>query len=136
MPIYPRLAAARSSAGLTQQQLAERLGVDQAVIAKWEAGSRQPRVLVAVRLSEVLGTTANAIWPSDCDRQPDHDRRSKVKDHVVTYIRPGKPDLPLGSCVLHEPSCRYLKPTPSRPYTGSRKATPAELASQPRCRVC
>jgi hypothetical protein len=59
-----------------------------------------------------------------------------MKDHVITYIRPGKPDLPLGNCRLHEATCRYLQPTAARPYTGSRKATRAELASQPRCKVC
>jgi hypothetical protein len=58
-----------------------------------------------------------------------------MKDHVVTYIRGGK-DLPLGDCRLHESTCRYLQPTVSRPHTGSRKATHAELTTQPRCNVC
>jgi putative transcriptional regulator len=61
----PRLREARTAAGLTQQQLADRLGVDQAVIARWETGVQEPRVRAAVRLSEVLGTTANALWPPD-----------------------------------------------------------------------
>ncbi len=65
----PRLREARDTAGLTQIQLGERLGVDQAVIAKWESGSREPRVRAAVRLAEVLGTTANAIWPPDPDKR-------------------------------------------------------------------
>jgi hypothetical protein len=58
-----------------------------------------------------------------------------MKDHVVTYIRDGK-DLPLGDCRLHEPTCRYLRPTAARPYAGSRKATSQELATQPKCHVC
>ena len=56
---------ARLSVDLTQAELAGRLGVDQAVIARWETGVREPRVRAAVRLSEVLGTTANALWPPD-----------------------------------------------------------------------
>jgi hypothetical protein len=59
-----------------------------------------------------------------------------MKNYVVTYIRPGKPDLPVGKCVLHEPNCRYLRPTSARPYTGKRLATPQELRTQPKCRVC
>ena len=60
-----------------------------------------------------------------------------MKDHVVTYIKkPGEPDLPLGGSVLHEKDCRYLQPTKNRPHTGSRKATAAELRTQPRCKVC
>jgi hypothetical protein len=60
-----------------------------------------------------------------------------MKNRVVTYINPatGK-DLPLGKCVLHELGCRYLKPSPRRPYTGSRLATPQELLTQPKCKVC
>ncbi len=59
----PLLSEARLSAGLTQRELGERLGADQAVIARWESGVREPRVSAAVRISEVLGTTVNAIWP-------------------------------------------------------------------------
>ena len=55
--------------------------------------------------------------------------------YVVTYIRGGR-DLPLGNCRLHTANCRYLRATTAKPYTGKRVATPAELRSQPRCRVC
>jgi hypothetical protein len=60
-----------------------------------------------------------------------------MKEWVVTYIDPatGK-DLPLGECRLHEPTCRYLRPTPARPHTGRRKATTQELRTQARCKVC
>jgi len=54
-----------------------------------------------------------------------------MKNRIVTY-----PNLRVGNCVLHEPNCRYLKPTSSRPYTGSRKATAKELRTQPKCKVC
>jgi hypothetical protein len=37
---------------------------------------------------------------------------------------------------LHELTCRYLKPTPSRPYTRPKLASPAEQAVQPKCLVC
>jgi transcriptional regulator with XRE-family HTH domain len=66
----PRLREVRLSAGLTQQQLADRLGLDQAVIARWETGAQEPRVRAAVRLSEALGTTANALWPPDNESAP------------------------------------------------------------------
>jgi len=54
-----------------------------------------------------------------------------MKDHVATY-----PGLPLGECRLHEQDCRHLRPTSVRPQTGSRRATPLELATQPHCKVC
>jgi transcriptional regulator with XRE-family HTH domain len=65
MTSRPLLREARRSAGLTQQRLADRLGVDQAVIARWETGVREPRVHAAIRVSEVLGTTVNELWPPD-----------------------------------------------------------------------
>jgi transcriptional regulator with XRE-family HTH domain len=61
----PLLREARHSAGLTQQQLADRLGVDQAMVARWETGRVEPRVRVAVRLSELLERTVNELWPTE-----------------------------------------------------------------------
>src|SRR4051812_30439634 len=68
--------------------------------------------LIAVLLAGGIGFTLDDA--SD-------ERTDQVKNYVVTYQRPGKPDLPLGNCKLHAPDCRYLKPTRSRPYTGGRK---------------
>src|SRR5207245_667309 len=39
-----RLRQARQDAGLTQAQLASVLGVTQAAVSNWEAGSRQPSI--------------------------------------------------------------------------------------------
>ncbi len=65
----PLLREARQSARLTQRELADRLGVPQPAVARWEAGVREPGVRVAVRMSEELGTTANAIWPPDLNEE-------------------------------------------------------------------
>lgn len=59
-----KLREARVAAGLTQQQLADRLGVPQQHIARWESDAHEPRARIAVRASEILGTTVNALWPS------------------------------------------------------------------------
>ena len=48
------LKAARILAGLTQQQLAVKLGVDQTLISKLEVGKRKLTVEHAVRLSALL----------------------------------------------------------------------------------
>ncbi|MEJ7785579.1 MAG: helix-turn-helix transcriptional regulator [Solirubrobacteraceae bacterium] len=58
-----RLREARLAAGLTQQALADRIGARQPHVARWESGAHEPRARMAVRVSEVLGTTANALWP-------------------------------------------------------------------------
>lgn len=46
---------ARVSAGLTQRELAERLGTHQPVIARWEGGSTRPDFDSVVRAVEACG---------------------------------------------------------------------------------
>lgn len=44
----------RKKHGLTQEKLAQILGVAHNTVARWEAGDREPRGLYAKRLQEVL----------------------------------------------------------------------------------
>jgi transcriptional regulator with XRE-family HTH domain len=47
--------SARLKAGLTQQQLADRLGVTQPVVAAYESGRRQPTVQTLMRILAAAG---------------------------------------------------------------------------------
>lgn len=47
--------SARLTAGLSQRQLAEDLGVDRSLVCLWESGSRQPGKRLLVPLFERLG---------------------------------------------------------------------------------
>lgn len=49
------LVAARLRAGLTQAQLADRLGVPQSSVSRWEHGTNIPTVEALQKISEVLG---------------------------------------------------------------------------------
>lgn len=49
------LVGARLAAGLTQRQLAERMGTSQAAIARLESGTRLPSVDTLYRLAVILG---------------------------------------------------------------------------------
>ena len=49
------LIGARLAAGLTQKQLAERMGTSQAAVARLEGGSRLPSVTTLARLAVILG---------------------------------------------------------------------------------
>lgn len=58
IPLPPEeidIAAARRAKGMTQAQLAEAVGVDQAVISRWEAGKVHPN---AANLSKLKGILA------------------------------------------------------------------------------
>lgn len=49
------LIGARIAAGLTQKQLAERMGTSQAAVARLESGTRLPSVDTLYRLAVILG---------------------------------------------------------------------------------
>ena len=51
------LIRARADAGLTQEQLAERMGTKQEVIARWEGGRVMPSTRTLARLAKATGTT-------------------------------------------------------------------------------
>jgi transcriptional regulator with XRE-family HTH domain len=50
------LIRARADAGLTQEELAERMGTKQEAIARWEGGKVMPSTRTLVRLAKATGT--------------------------------------------------------------------------------
>lgn len=55
-PIVAELIAVREARGISQAVVADRIGVDQAVISNWERGKRQPKG-PALKLLEAFLTT-------------------------------------------------------------------------------
>ena len=51
------LIRARAEAGLTQEQLADRMGTKQEVVARWEGGKVMPSTRTLERLAKATGTT-------------------------------------------------------------------------------
>jgi transcriptional regulator with XRE-family HTH domain len=51
------LIRARKEAGLTQEQLASRMGTKQEVVARWEGGKVLPSTRTLTRLAKATGTT-------------------------------------------------------------------------------
>lgn len=62
MPDLPSpIRAARIAAGMTQQQLADALGVAQQSVTRWETGEREPRVSTLKRIAAALGCDLSAL---------------------------------------------------------------------------
>ena len=55
------LRSARVNANMTQQQVAEALGVTPTVVGQWEKGRQLPRVDKALQLCELYGVTVQDI---------------------------------------------------------------------------
>ena len=57
----PRIAALRRTAGLTQSQLADRLGISPSAVGMYEQGRRQPAADVLVKLAEIFEVTTDFL---------------------------------------------------------------------------
>ena len=59
------LKKARLDAGLTQLEVAERLGVAQAQYARWENGGRNPKDETIEKLADIFGTSFEILKGRD-----------------------------------------------------------------------
>lgn len=53
--------SAREKAGLTQREVAEKIGVDQSAVSFWETGKTAPRAALLKKLSELYGCTVDEL---------------------------------------------------------------------------
>ena len=61
MSVEERLQELRKAKGLSQEQLAETLGVSRQAVSKWESGQSLPEVEKLISLSTLFGTTLDYI---------------------------------------------------------------------------
>lgn len=52
----------RKSKGLSQRELANKLGVSRTTVTMWESGGQYPRLETAVRVANVLGCTIDDLF--------------------------------------------------------------------------
>lgn len=79
-----RIARLRNERGLTQQQLAQQLGVTNKAVSKWETGAGLPDVSVMAPLARELGVTVDELLAGE--RQP---RQRQEARGVMTALRTG-----------------------------------------------
>lgn len=53
--------SAREGRGLSQQELAQELGVDQSTVSLWESGKTKPRANLLPRVAKILGCTVDEL---------------------------------------------------------------------------
>lgn len=61
MKIGKFIASCRKESGMTQAQLAEKFGISDRAVSKWETGKSMPDSSVMLELSETLGITVNEL---------------------------------------------------------------------------
>ena len=57
----------RERAGMSQAQLAEKIGVDRSAVAKWESAGVFPRADKIPALATALGCTVNDLYRTDTE---------------------------------------------------------------------
>lgn len=81
------IAAMRKEKGLTQAQLAERLGVSNKTVSRWETGKNMPDYAILEELTGELGITVNElirgerIIKDDIIREYDHNLVNVLKEY-------------------------------------------------------
>lgn len=58
---YNNLKVYRKQCGYTQEEVAEKLGVSRQAVAKWERGDTVPDIEMCIALSDLYGTTVDAL---------------------------------------------------------------------------
>jgi transcriptional regulator with XRE-family HTH domain len=93
MEFRERLSRLRRERGLTQQALADAVGLAVLQIRRYEGGSSQPNLDVIRKLSIVLGVSADALVFDRDERGPDDTLRyqfeavSRMSEHEQQLVR-------------------------------------------------
>lgn len=75
-PAYGKhLAGLRTAAGLSQQQIAEAIGVRQSTVATWERSARPPKGDVLPALAQALGVELQTLIQTDASKPMQSGRR-------------------------------------------------------------
>ena len=80
------LKEARLNAGLTQSQLAEKIGVAKSTYCNWEQGTREPNVLKLKAIAKALGVTGDYLLGME-EQNSFHAVQNKYgKERVLAYL--------------------------------------------------
>ena len=77
------LATLRKNANMTQQDVADRLGVSNKTISKWESGGGFPDIVILPALAELYGVSADELLAGESLRGEAPDAPSQVEHYLA-----------------------------------------------------
>ena len=98
MTFSEKLMDLRRRAGMSQEQLADRLGVTRQSVSKWESGTAMPELVKLISLSEIFGVSVDYLVkdyleePEGADGGDDlsaqqAERLEKKVDELTRYVK-------------------------------------------------
>lgn len=86
-----RIAALRKGKGMTQEELAERLGVSPQAVSKWENGQSCPDISLLPKLASIFGVTTDLLLTGEKAEEPPVkllpvEERKDIKDMMLRIL--------------------------------------------------
>jgi transcriptional regulator with XRE-family HTH domain len=107
MTIGERIAAARTKAGLSQQDVARALGVGRSAVNQWESGTTKPSITRRAQLAVLLDMRITDLIPG----MP----VDEITEAIAQIIRAVPPDKQAGLVLMIEHTARLLADPPPDP---------------------
>jgi transcriptional regulator with XRE-family HTH domain len=93
MPLGERIRQLRKEAGLSQAELADKIGADPGRVSRYEAGRITPSAEALVRLAETLNISIDHLLVDGTPRRPLHAAQDALGDHLAAVAELPPDDL-------------------------------------------
>lgn len=68
MAFSDRLKESRTNSNLTQEQLAEKLGIAKSTLSGYESGNREPSIATVAKILDILDVDANFLYQDEVEK--------------------------------------------------------------------
>lgn len=99
MKLNEKIYHCRKKAGLSQEALAERIGVSRQAISKWETGEASPEISKLPLLAKTFGVTADWLLMEDDEAEADAPAEERAAPQGPSGGRPDAPGSTTVNCV-------------------------------------
>ncbi len=86
MSFNEKLLTLRKNAGMSQDALADKLGVTRQAVSKWELGTAMPETKSIVQIAQVFSVTTDYLLGYTAVSYPDVKKRLKSNTNILIYI--------------------------------------------------
>ena len=130
MELGAKIAALRKEKGLTQEQLAAKLGISAPAVSKWETGSSCPDIALLCPLARALGTNLDTLLQFE-QTLPDKEVVERINALIQSALHQGTPEgwqqaeQELEQLLRRYPGCTVLQFNAAATYDAFQMFVPA-----------